>query len=144
MESTYHKNSRVILRLETVCCILLILSVDITKMVFLIFEHLLIYLNWPFFNFLITLQDTEVCTCFSKDCMTYVQRIVLIIFYSFVKSLWLTKECYPFFFMFTESFVISPCCVVTFPGITWTTSTITRYKNVQKTTVAYMKKLRVN
>ena len=47
-------------------------------------------------------------------------------------------------FMLAKYFVISLCCVVTYPNITSEASTITRYKNMQEITAGYVKKLRPN
>ena len=41
----------------------------------------------------------------------------------------------PIFFLLVETCAISSCCVVTYRNITSDTSTITRYENVQESTV---------
>ena len=61
-----------------------------------------------------------------------------------MKNLWLTEEFSHFFFMLAETFAISSCCVVTYQNITSDTSTITRYENLQETTVVYVNRLRLN
>ena len=41
----------------------------------------------------------------------------------------------PIFFLLVETCAISSCCVVTYRNIASDTSTITRYENVQESTV---------
>ena len=84
MELKYHENSRVILWVESVCWVLM-LCLEITKVTFPMFARLWIYLNWPFFSFLITLNDTEVWAYFYEVSHTeWKQDIYIILYISYI------------------------------------------------------------
>ena len=65
-------------------------------------------------------------------------------FSGFMNNLRLKKKSYLLFFMLTEHFVISSCCVVTSQNLTLDASTISSSRNMQEFAVEYVKKFPPN